>query len=47
MQHYDAHSDVINKISFHPSGYYLLSSSDDAKLKIWDLRKGLLNINFR
>ena len=29
-------------MSFHPSGYYLLSSSADAKLKIWDLRKGKL-----
>lgn len=31
---------MINSINFHPHGTYLLSTSNDGKLKIWDLRKG-------
>ena len=40
LQHYDAHTDLINSIAFHPNGSYLLSTSNDGNLKIWDLRKG-------
>jgi centriolar protein POC1 len=42
LQHYDAHSDAVSMISFHPSGLYLLSSSADSAVKIWDLRQGQL-----
>eukprot|EP00825_Cyclidium_porcatum_P047242 TRINITY_DN7632_c0_g1_i3.p1 TRINITY_DN7632_c0_g1~~TRINITY_DN7632_c0_g1_i3.p1 ORF type:complete len:187 (-),score=30.44 TRINITY_DN7632_c0_g1_i3:93-653(-) len=42
IQHYDAHTDAVVKLSFHPSGNFLLSASNDSKLKIWDLRKGTL-----
>ena len=38
IQHFDAHSESVNKISFHPSGNFLVSASDDSKLKVWDLR---------
>ena len=27
-------------IDFHPSGFYMTSVANDAKVKIWDLRKG-------
>lgn len=30
----------MNEIDFHPNGRYLLSSSHDSTLKIWDLRQG-------
>jgi len=30
----------VNEIDFHPNGRYLLSSSNDSTLKIWDLRQG-------
>ena len=40
IQHYDAHQAPVNGIEFHPSGRYLLSSSKDSTLKIWDLRQG-------
>jgi len=40
IQHYDAHDDNVTSISFHPSGNYLLSSSLDASLKLWDLQNG-------
>ena len=30
----------MNEIAFHPNGRYLLSSSKDSTLKIWDLRQG-------
>lgn len=42
MQHYPAHTDAVTDISFHPSGNYLASASDDTSLKIWDLREGHL-----
>lgn len=40
LQHYDAHSDTVTSLSMHASGNYLLSSSNDGSLKIWDLREG-------
>jgi centriolar protein POC1 len=42
LQHYPAHTDVVNQIEFHPSGNYLLSGSADSTLKIWDLKEGHL-----
>lgn len=35
-----AHSGSVNKVSFHASGNYLLTGSDDATLKIFDLLEG-------
>ena len=40
IQHHDAHSDTVLKLSFHPYNPILLSASADSKIKIWDLRKG-------
>lgn len=40
IQHYDAHNEAVNSIAFAPNGRYLLSSSNDSTLKIWDLRQG-------
>jgi WD40 repeat protein len=34
LQHYPAHTDGVTSISFHPSGDYLLSSSNDQTLKV-------------
>eukprot|EP00501_MAST-03F_sp_TOSAG23-6_P000264 GSMAST32.ASY1.ANO1.270.1 assembled CDS len=30
----------VNSVAFHPNGNYLLSTSDDNTVKIWDLREG-------
>ena len=40
MQHYDAHTDGVNSVAFHPNGRFLLSTSHDSTIKIWDLRQG-------
>lgn len=50
LQLYHAASSGVNDISFHPSGiffmkttkigYYMLSTANDSKVKIWDLRQG-------
>ena len=40
IHHYDAHLSEVTNIGFHPNGRYLLSSSKDSTLKIWDLRQG-------
>ena len=40
LQFYNAHKAPVNEISFHPTGLYMASCSDDSKVKIWDLRKG-------
>jgi centriolar protein POC1 len=40
IQHYDAHAASVTCISFHPDGNYLVSSSMDSTLKIWDLKMG-------
>jgi centriolar protein POC1 len=40
LQHYDAHTDSVNSVAFHPNGRFLLSASNDSTLKIWDLRNG-------
>lgn len=42
IQHYSAHHGAITNVAFHPSGNFLLSSSLDGALKIWDLREGQL-----
>lgn len=34
LQHYGEHSDSVTKISFHPSGKYLLSTSSDSTVKV-------------
>lgn len=33
VQHYDAHAGAVNSLSFHPSGDFLISSSNDNTLK--------------
>ena len=40
LQRYAAHAASVTAIAFHASGHYLLSSSLDGTLKIWDLREG-------
>ncbi|KAL0482693.1 POC1 centriolar protein [Acrasis kona] len=42
VQHYIAHTDIVNEISYHPTGNYLLSCSVDGFMKIWDTREGTL-----
>lgn len=36
------HSSVVNSLSFHPSGNYLVTASSDSTLKILDLLEGRL-----
>ena len=38
IQHYYAHNDKINFISYHQSDNYIISGSDDSTIKIWDLK---------
>ncbi|KAH6557902.1 hypothetical protein KP509_1Z087500 [Ceratopteris richardii] len=40
IQHYAGNSGIVRTICFHPSGNFLLSTCDDAIVKIWDLREG-------
>ena len=40
LQHYSAHDSAVSAIDFHPSGNYLLSSSVDSSIRLWDLRQG-------
>jgi centriolar protein POC1 len=41
IQHYEAaHKDSVTNITFHPNGRYLVSSSVDSTVKVWDLRQG-------
>lgn len=42
MYLFSAHSAAVNSLAFHASGNYLLSGSDDATLKIYDLLEGRL-----
>merc|ERR1712232_302773 len=37
-----AHSRAVNGVSFHQSGYYLMSCSQDRSMRIWDIREGRL-----
>lgn len=30
----------MNEVDFHPNGRYLISTSNDTTLRIWDLRQG-------
>ena len=40
--YFSAHTAAVNSLAFHASGNYLLSGSDDATLKIYDLLEGRL-----
>ncbi len=39
---WEAHSDYIRNILIHPSEPYILSSSDDASIKMWDFEKNFV-----
>jgi hypothetical protein len=41
-QHYKAHSGAVTQLAFHPTGSFLLTSSLDTSLRVWDLREGQL-----
>jgi hypothetical protein len=41
-QHYKAHSAAVTQLAFHPTGSFLLTSSLDTSLRVWDLREGQL-----
>lgn len=41
---FEAHADYIRSIAVHPSQPYVLSSSDDMLIKLWDWEKGWRNI---
>ncbi len=40
LQFYNAHKAPVHEVSFHPTGLYMASCSEDGKVKVWDLRKG-------
>ena len=37
---FEAHTDYIRSIAVHPSQPYIISSSDDMTIKLWDWEKG-------
>jgi coatomer subunit beta' len=41
---FDAHTDYIRSVAVHPSHPYVLSSSDDMTIKLWDWDKSWKNI---
>lgn len=42
IQQYAAHTGAISSVRWHPSGNFLLSTSMDSTLKVWDVREGQL-----
>ena len=40
---FEAHTDYIRCIAVHPTHPYILSSSDDRLIKLWDWDKGWIN----
>lgn len=40
MRTFEAHTDYIRSIAVHPTLPYLLTSSDDMLIKLWDWDKG-------
>ena len=42
IQSYAAHNGAVTRVSWHPSGNFLLTTSLDSTLKIWDVREGHL-----
>lgn len=36
---FEGHTGVVNCLAFSENGYYLATGSEDATVKIWDLRK--------
>jgi coatomer subunit beta' len=40
---FEAHSDYIRCIAVHPTHPYILTSSDDRLIKLWDWDKGWVN----
>lgn len=41
---FDAHTDYIRSLAVHPSKPFVLSSSDDMTIKLWDWEKGWKNV---
>lgn len=42
IQSYAAHNGAVSRVAWHPSGNFLVSSSLDSTLKVWDVREGQL-----
>lgn len=40
VKHFEAHTDYIRSVAVHPTLPYVLSSSDDMLIKLWDWEKG-------
>ena len=44
---FEAHSDYIRSIAIHPTQPFVLTSSDDMLIKLWDWDRGWKNIQVR
>ena len=42
IQNYDAHGESVTKVDFHPKNNYMITTSLDAKIKIWEINRGSL-----
>jgi len=40
LQLYEIHTGAVNSVSFHPSGNYLVTGSQEGSLKVLDLMEG-------
>lgn len=43
VKEWEAHTDYIRTVEVHPTLPYVLSSSDDMSVKLWDWEKGFQN----
>ena len=42
IQNYDAHGEPVTKVEFHPKNNYMITTSLDSKIKIWEINRGSL-----
>lgn len=41
-----AHSDIINTVTYSPDGNMIITGADDGKVKVWDVNSGFCVVTF-
>ena len=41
-----AHSDIINTVTYSPDGTLIITGADDGKVKVWDVNSGFCVVTF-